>query len=335
MRSPRFHVTAAALLLSLTACSDGEGEDAAEGPARIDFAFEWTCSGDWVLQFIGEENGYFEEENIDVRAVRGQGGSGTLPLVASGERDIAEISAPPAVLGAADDLPVTVVGVLAKKSPVVLFADGSIKQPEDLYGKTVAVQSGEFEGAVWDAFVKETGLDVSRIEIIPATGTSNVLFIDHRVDAFISFYLDPATHELTEGREGEETLFFMHDYVPTYGHTFVANDRFLDENPDAVRGFLRAMARAMKHATENPDEALELLVSTCPELSEESAEFTLDAYIDSWNDQAQGDNGYLTFEEAGFEETAQVLIDAGLLDDSDQEALKTTTDYLPDPPITP
>lgn len=334
----------AMLLLTAAACSDGNetnGEvdgaagDVADGAARIDFAFEWTCSGDWVLQFLGEEQGYFDAENVDVRAVRGQGGSGTLPLVASGERDMAEISAPPAVLGAAEGLPVTVVGVLATASPVVLFADGDIKEPEDLHGKTVAVQSGEFEGGVWDAFVKQTGLDVSQMEIIPATGTSNVLFVDHSVDAFISFYLDPATYELTEGRDGEETLFFMQDYVPTYGHTFVVNDDFLEENPDAVRGFLTAMAQAMKYATEHPDESLELLTSTCPELGDESAKFTLDAYLDSWNDELHKDNGYLTFEDAGFEQTAQVLIDSDLMDASAKDALKTTTDYLPDPPVKP
>jgi NitT/TauT family transport system substrate-binding protein len=167
---------AALLALALVAAACGGEEEPSRDAAgneltRIDFAFEWTCSGDWALQYIAEKQGYWDQAGVDVRYVRGQGGSGTLPLVASGERDMAEISAPPVVLGAADDLPVTVVGVAAAESPVVLFADGSIKKPEDLYGKTVAVQSGEFEGGVWEAFVKKTGLDVSKIKTVPATGT--------------------------------------------------------------------------------------------------------------------------------------------------------------------
>jgi NitT/TauT family transport system substrate-binding protein len=329
-----------AVLLVVTLVAAGCGSDEPAGnaaggaPTPIDFAFEWTCSGDWALQYIAESKGYWAEENVDVRYVRGQGGSGTLPLVASGERDMAEISGPPVVLGAAEELPVTVVGVAAAESPVVLFADGAIKKPEDLYGKTVAVQSGEFEGGVWDAFVKKTGLDVSKIKTVPASGTSNVLFIDKKVDAFISFYLDPATYSLTEERQGEETLFFMQEYVPTYGHTIVANNKFLQENPEAVRGFLRGWAKATQYATANPDEALKLLTSNCPELGDEPAKFTLDAYIDSWNDDGHKTNGYLTFTPEGFQQTQQVLVEAGLTEAADLSKL-TKTEYLPDPPVMP
>jgi ABC-type nitrate/sulfonate/bicarbonate transport system substrate-binding protein len=41
-------------------------------------------SGDWALQYIAESKGYWTDEGVDVRYVRGQGGSGTLPLAASG-----------------------------------------------------------------------------------------------------------------------------------------------------------------------------------------------------------------------------------------------------------
>jgi NitT/TauT family transport system substrate-binding protein len=337
MSARRLRLAAALVALAFVAAACGSDDEPSTDAAGnqltpIDFAFEWTCSGDWALQYIAEAKGYWAEEGVDVRYVRGQGGSGTLPLVASGERDMAEISAPPVVLGAAEDLPVTVVGVAAAESPVVLFADGSIKQPEDLYGKTVAVQSGEFEGGVWEAFVKKVGLDVSKIKTVPATGTSNTLFIDHRVDAFISFYLDPATVSLTEDRRGEETLFFMKEYVPTYGHTIVANNRFLEENPEAVRGFLKGWARATQYATANPQEALGLLTKNCPELGDAPAKFTLDAYIESWNDEAHRQNGYLTFSPDGFAQTQTVLVDAGLTEAKDLSNL-TTADYLPDPPI--
>jgi NitT/TauT family transport system substrate-binding protein len=329
-------ITAAAVIgmISLTSACAGD-DSTGDSTMVVDLAFEWTCGGDWVLAYLAQEKGYFTDENLDVRYVRGEGGSGTLPLVASGERDIAEISAPPVVLGAAEDLPVTVVGVMATQSPVVLFADGSITTPQDLQGKRVAVQTGEFEGGVWDAFVAKTGLDPSQIEVVPATGTSNVVFIDHQVDAFISFYLDPATVSLTDGRNGEETLFFMRDYVPTYGHTIVVNDDYLRENGDAVRGFNTAWANAMKYATEHRDEALDLLASNCPELDAPSAEFSLDAYIDSWNDEYHRQNGYLTFDAKGFEETARVLVDGGLLDEAAAGSVQMSTDYLPDPPIKP
>jgi NitT/TauT family transport system substrate-binding protein len=323
----------------LLASCGSDGDDAPAGggqaaPTPVKFSFEWTCEGDWALAYIAEAQGYFTQENIKVEHVRGQGGSAVLPLVASGEQDIGEVSAPAVVLGAGQELPVTVVGVASTTSPVVLFADGAISKPEDLIGKKVAVQNGEFEGAVWKAFVKATGLDESKIEEVPAAGTSNTLFIDKKVDAFISFYLDPATVALTNDREGEESLLFMKDHVPTYGHTIVANNRFLQEKPDAVRGFLKAWARAMQYATAHRDETLELLKQKCPELSAEPAAFTLDAFLTDWNTDQSKQNGYLAFDPAGLQQTQKVLVDAGMTEATDLSKL-SSTEYLPNPPIKP
>jgi len=318
----------------LPSCASGGGSPAGSTVTPIKFSFEWTCEGDWALAFVAEQQGYFADEHVSVKYVRGQGGSAVLPLVATGEQDIAEVSAPPVVLGADQDLPVTVVGVASTTSPVVLFADSSIKQPKDLEGKKVAVQVGEFEGAVWKAFVKAAGLDESKIQEVPASGTSNTLFIDHKVDAFISFYLDPATYALTKDRQGEETLLFMKDYVPTYGHTIVVNNRFLEKNPDAVRGFLRAFARALQYATTHRDQTLALLNQKCPELSAGPAKFTMDAFVDDWNAGKAKQDGFLAFDPAGLEQTQKVLVEGGLTKESDLSSLSSTK-YLPDPPIRP
>jgi NMT1/THI5 like len=42
----------------------------------------------------------------------------------------------------------------------------------------------------------------------------------------------------------------------------VANNRFLEKNPEAVRGFLKGWARATQDATANPQEADERQVAT-------------------------------------------------------------------------
>jgi len=323
-----------AMALVLSACGGSSESPAPQGTTPIKFSFDWKCGMDWAPLVWGERNGYFGAEHVEVTAVDGDGASAVVPLVASGEQDLAQVSAPPVVLGAVQDLPVTIVGVLMSDSPVALFADGAIKKPEDLLGKKVAVQTGEFEGAVWKAFVKATGLDESQIEEVPASGGSNTLFIDHQVDAFISFYPDLGTPSLTTGRPGEETLFHMKDYVPTYGHTIVVNNRFLQEKPDAVRGFLKAWAQGMKYTIDHPKESVDAVIARCPEVTRENAEFSLQAYTSLWNSQQSKTSGLLDFTAEGVDQTEKVLVDGGLMKDVDLGGL-SKPDYLPDPPIRP
>jgi ABC-type nitrate/sulfonate/bicarbonate transport system substrate-binding protein len=313
------------------------GEPSSGGPAEtvpIKYTFDWKCDGDWAPAIWAEDQGYFDEENLDVEYVAGDGSSAALPLIATNEMQIGQISAPPLILGSVEDLPVTAVGVQMTSSPLVLLADGSIKTVDDFAGKKVAVQEGEFEGAVWNAFAKEIGLEEGEYERVPSAGGADVLFIDKQVDVFMDFYTSGAMVGLTEGREGEESLFLIRDYLPILGHTTVVNNTFLEENPEAVAGFLRAWAKGMKYAIDHPEETVDTILSKCPENERAALEWSVGKYTEFWqNDQAKA-GGLLSFTDEGWTATKDVLVSGGLMEDGDISDVYTDQ-YLPDPPIQP
>ncbi|SDG26803.1 ABC transporter substrate-binding protein [Klenkia brasiliensis] len=325
--------TAVATLV-LAGCGGSADATGADGATAVSLSFEWTCEGNWAIAYLGQDQGYFADQGIDLSFERGQGGSTTTPLVAQGEYDLAVLSAPPVVLGAGQGLPITVVGVAASQSPVAILADASITGPEDLEGRSVAVQTDQFEGAVWEAFVAATGIDASAVEVVPSDDAAQAQFIAGDIDAIVTFYPTPSTLGLLEGREGEETVLQMQDFVPTYGHTIVANDDFLDDHGDAVRGFTTAWAEATKYAEEHPDEALAALTDNCQELDADAAQFTLDAYLAAYSSSYAEENGYLSFDPAGLDETQSVLVDGGLMQETDLSGF-SSQDYLPDPAVTP
>jgi len=254
--------------------------------------------------------------------------------VAQGEQDLAVLSAPPVVLGAGQGLPITVVGVAANESPVVILADASIKTPQDLVGKKVAVQTDQFEGAVWEAFLAATGVDASQVTVVPSDDAAQAQFISGAIDAIVIFYPTPGTVALQNGRAGEESVLKMQDYVPTYGHTIVANNKFLNSKPDAVKGFLKAWAESTKYAVAHPDEALTLLQSKCPELDATTAKFTLDSYLAAYNSDYSQQNGYLAFDPAGLTATEDVLVKGKLMTQTDLKDF-SSQDYLPNPAVKP
>jgi len=336
VRAGAWLAAAASASLVLAACGsdDGESADAAEGgTAPVSLSFEWTCEGNWAIAYLGQDQGLFADQGIDLTFERGQGGSTTTPLVAQGEYDLAILSAPPVILGAGQGLPITVVGVAASQSPVAILADTSITEPADLAGKTVAVQTDQFEGSVFESFLAAEGMSDSDLTIVPSDDAASAQFLSGDIDAIVTFYPTPSTLGLMD-RSGGVSTIMLQDYVPTYGHTIVASNDFLADNGDAVTGFTTAWAEATKYAEEHPDEALETLTSNCPELDADAAQFTLDAYLDAYQSDYATENGYLAFDPEGLDETAQVLVDGGLMDETDLSEY-STQDFLPDPVVTP
>jgi ABC-type nitrate/sulfonate/bicarbonate transport system substrate-binding protein len=322
------------------ACADsgGDGGDgpAANGePTTIHYAFDWlACEGGWAPLYWGNENGYFDDENLVVEETGFEGSSEAMPLLAGGDQDIGQIQASTLVLGAAEELPVTAVGVHQYESPLVILTDGSISGPDDLEGAEIAVQAGQFETAVWEAWTKKVGVDRSKLTENPAGGQAFPLFSDHKIDGFIWYYPSTATPVLTDDREGEETIIPVQDELPTYGLALAVNNSFLDSNPEAVRGFIRAWANGVKYTIDHPDETVDLLVENCPGEDRGGLAFSVGEFTKHWTAEQAQTGGLFSFEVSGWDATKKVLVDGGLMDDIDISGLYTT-EYLPDPPITP
>jgi ABC-type nitrate/sulfonate/bicarbonate transport system substrate-binding protein len=342
MRRFQFRALAIASMgaaLVLAALPAGAQSPEATGPTElitIDYTMDWKPDGDWAPYLWARDNGYFAEEGLEVNMTAGDGSSAALPLIATGQMDIGQISGPPLVQSVPEGFPVTSVGVQMTASPLVLLADADkgITDVKDLEGKKVAVQEGEFEGAVWDAFVAATGIDASTIEEVPSAGGADVLFVDKQVDAFMDFYTSGAMIGLTEGREGNETLFPIRDYLDILGHTTVVNNDFLAQNPEAVRGFLRAWAKGMQYAIENPEATVDLILQNFPENDRAATEWSVGKYGEYWSEEQAQSGGLLSFTPELWESTKDVMVNGGLMEDVDISGLYTT-DYLPDPPIMP
>jgi NitT/TauT family transport system substrate-binding protein len=301
----------------------------------VRYSFDWLPDGDWAPLLWAEENGYFEEEGLAVEAVAGDGSATVLPLLAQGAIDLAQLSAPPVVLSVGEELPITAVGVQMPSSPNVVIADGSIATPQDLVGRTAAVQVGGFEEALWQAWLVANGIDRGDVEEVPVGEiAADVLFVDHQVDAIVDFHTSGVIPGLTDGREGDETLFPIRDSLNVIGHVTAVNDDFLAREPEAVRAFLRAWARGMDYTIEHPEESVELILGRFPENDRVATEWSVARYVEAWlNDQARS-GGYLSFTPEMWDETKRVLVEGGLMEDVDLTALYDTG-YVPDPPILP
>ena len=117
-----------ALVLAVAACgSDDEGDTAApadtasdstgatettKAPAEVNVALDWFANPDHIGLFYAQENGYFEDENLDVTMKTPSDPSAGLKLVATNKFDLAVFYEGDMFFASEQDLPVMAVGSL-------------------------------------------------------------------------------------------------------------------------------------------------------------------------------------------------------------------------------
>lgn len=119
------------------------------------------------------------------------------------------------------------------------------------------------------------------------------------------------------------------------GQTLVANNDYLAENADAVKGFVNAYAKGMQWTLENPDDAVALITETYPDLDAASVAEELPALTAFWHTQLQDTEGLLVVDDSSWQKTADALIGVGSMKALPDLASFWSTDYLPNPAILP
>src|SRR5690606_7143051 len=129
-------------------------------------------------------------------------------------------------------------------------------------GKIVAFGPAESTGLVFPGLLAYSDVDPASVSIInPATGAKNSLFLQRRADA-IPANVNVQIAQL-EAAGAEVHYFLMSDYgIQQMNNGIVGNSDFIAKNPEAVKGFIAATAKAFEMARENPEAAVDALIES-------------------------------------------------------------------------
>ena len=215
----------------------------------------WYHQAQFAGFYAADQNGYYEEEGLDV-ALRPNAGPGTdIPaVVGDGEADFGTIAGAALVSARSHGVPVTAVAVIQRRSPVVLVAraDSGIRRPADLPGRTIR-KLDPGTAPTFAAMMGSLGLDPATVHQVDVEFDLDA-FAKGQVDAYAVYItsLLPAVHE----RGLDLNVIYPDDYgVHLYGDTLFATDEAIRENPELVLRFVRATLRGWQWAIENAQEA--------------------------------------------------------------------------------
>jgi NitT/TauT family transport system substrate-binding protein len=327
------------VMVVLTGCGDdGEtvGEtDRPEEPESVTFALSFLPEGWSSIFYTSLDFGWFEDEGLDLEITRGFGSGDTISRVATGDVDIgmADIAAL-VPLRLNEDIPVVAVAaVFAEPFHAVYFRVGDgIEEPADLEGRSIACSHGNANMMMFPAFAQATGIDGDAVEwklgepptIVPA-------FTSGQADAACYVAGEKAYVQAQSDEEIERFAYAEHG-VTGYSQMIIASERTLEERPELVAGFVRALQRGMEFAVENPQEAVEVLASHEPELDPDLARATWEETIrlGLMDNEDTDRHGYGYISPERMETTFQTLIEASDVEPGDYTAEDLyTTEFLP------
>ncbi|WP_052340983.1 ABC transporter substrate-binding protein [Salinarimonas rosea] len=236
----------------------------AQEPTPLRFSLDWRFEGPSAPFLAALEKGYFEEEGLDVTIDAGGGSVESINRVASGPYDMAFGDFNSLIRYRSDpaSVPVKAVAMVYNKPAFAIVgraSRGITEDLESLRGKTFGAPAADAAYAQWPIFKDVNEIDEAEWEMrFENVGfpVREPMLAQGEVDAVFGFAMSSAINLAARGVPKDDIVVLnMGDYgVELYGNVIMAKPAFMEENPEAVAGFLRAFIRGLEDTIANPTE---------------------------------------------------------------------------------
>ena len=322
-----FLLLTAALTFGLAGCGR-KGDTKEEGAAGVPVTLnEVAHSIFYAPMYVAIEEGYFEEEGIDLTLVTGFGADKTMTAVLSGEADIGFMGSESTIyayLGGADDPVVNFAQLtqragnfLVSREPVEDFTWDMLKGKNVLGGR-----AGGMPEMVFEYILKKHGIDPAadlNIDQSIDFGSTAAAFSGGQGDYTVEF--EPHATALEQKGDGYVAASLGEDsgYVPYTA--FSAKKSYLENNPEVIQSFTDALQKGMEYvAGHTPEEIAAVIQPQFAETDGAALTAIVERYYaqDTWKED-------LIFREDAFILLQDILEEAGELSERvPYEALVTT-----------
>lgn len=257
----------AGLTLSIAACGgdDESGDTNADGSTTVTVGVIPII--DVAPIYLGIDQGFFEDEGLELKLETAQGGAAIVPGVVSEQYQFGFSNSVSLMLAGSQgiELKAVTAGVASTGEDgqdfggVVVPADSDIQSAADLAGKKVAVNTlNNINTVTINEAVRADGGDPSTIEYvelafpdIAAAVASGDVDAGQLVEPFLTIAGDQGDRQVSS------------NYVATDPDLevglYFTSDKYAEENPEVVEEFTAAMEKSLTYAQENPDAARAIL----------------------------------------------------------------------------
>ncbi|MDV2683028.1 ABC transporter substrate-binding protein [Alkalihalophilus lindianensis] len=259
----------------LTGCGASNETNASDSDSldEVNIMLDWYPNAVHTFLYVAMENGYFEEEGLDVNIIFPANPTDPINLTAAGELDFALSYQPDIITSQQAGLPIEAVAPIVRSplNHVMFLADKDFKSPRDLEGKTVGYPGIPLNEQILKTMVETDGGDFSKVKMVDIGFELGPAIMTERTDAIIGAYIN---HEYPVLKHEGYDINYLNptDYgvPPYYELVLITNEQMKNEQAETVEAFWRAAEKGYQTMKEDPEESLGLLLA-----NQEQANFPL------------------------------------------------------------
>ena len=312
-----------------TASSGSENESGnAKEPVNV-ILNEVAHSIFYAPMYVAIEEGYFEEEGIDLELVTGFGADKTMTAVLSGSADIGFMGSEATIYTYNEGAKDYVVNFAQLTQRAGNFLVAREEMPDftwdDLKGKKVlGGRKGGMPEMVFEYILKQNGIDPAKdLEIDQSIdfGSTAAAFSEGQADFTVEF--EPGATNLEKEGKGYVVASLGTDscYVPYTA--FSAKKSYISQNPDVIQKFTNALQKGMDYVQKHtPEEIAGVIAPQFKETDLDTITMIITRYYDqdTWKEN-------LIFQEESFDLLQDILEEAGELTKRASYKDLVTTEY--------
>jgi NitT/TauT family transport system substrate-binding protein len=264
-------LAALACAAAVGACGDDDEEGSSAGttgeiePATLKVGV--IPIADVAPLYLGVRKGFFEQEKLTIEPVLAEGGAAIVPAVISGSNHIGFSNATSLVIATSKNLPVKIIsqgdigGTSDEDAPdaVLVRKGSSIREPKDLEGKTISVNTLNNVGPLTiNNALEKRGVDYRKVKYLEVPFPDALAALEAgRVDAI--WVVEP--FQTAALQAGHRVLFHpFEEAAPSYTvATYFATKEYIAKEPQLVERFVRAMGKSLEYSEQHPDEVREVV----------------------------------------------------------------------------
>jgi ABC-type nitrate/sulfonate/bicarbonate transport system substrate-binding protein len=250
---------------SETALPSSAAPSASVGPLEdVRVALDWTPNTDHTGFYVASTKGWYADAGVRLQLLP-YNQSAPETLIAAGQAECGISFQDALTFAYAAGAPITSVMAILQHtaSAIAVLADGPIKRPRDLDGKTYGGFGYPADHPTIQVVIKHDGGKGDFKEATLNTGAYQAMY-SKQVDFTIVF----TAWEGVEAKElGNELRYFKatdYGFPDSYQVVLACNTDWLAKNPDLARRFIAATVQGFQFANDNPAAAADILIAANP-----------------------------------------------------------------------
>lgn len=260
---------ASATVIALSACSAGTAAPARGGDALIPVTVGVIPIADTAPLYLGLEQGFFEDEGLDLTIETATGGAAIVPAVVSGDYQFGFSNLISLMVANDKGLPLQVVNAAVASTgdvdsdfgAVIVKGDSPAQTLADLDGKTVSGNSlNNIVDTVMRSSIDRLGGDSASISFVEVPFPDASAAVENgQVDA--AFVVEPFVTAAVESGQRVISYGYADFDVNLDVAAYFSSAATVAKDPELVTRFQAAMTKSLEYAQANPD-AVRAIVAT-------------------------------------------------------------------------